>query len=310
MISGATISLAAGSFETTGNVRWIVYASRQNVDEAIGLARRFETDQTPMKVLSTSNGWYAVAAGPLSVPDPVALKKKLAESWSAPKDAFFSKGQTFLEKVWESARSPVLAEASSSDQQPHGASAAGLEVRIESRNVVHVRAGGREAATVTFDEDDNAPYTSASASIARLDASSPFPQVIATHFSGGVHCCTEMRIVTLAGDRWRVINVGGFDGDGPSVLDLNGDGSAELVSKDGSFNYAFASYAESYGPPKILRLTGAHVENVTRFPEFQRPIRQILLAVEGTTDSDYWKDNGFLAGWIAHKTLVGESADA
>ena len=243
LISGATISLAAGPFETTGNVRWIVYASRQNVDEAIGLARRFETAETPMKVLSTSNGWYAVAVGPLSVPDPAALKKKLAESWSAPKDAFLSKGQTFLEKVWESARSPVLAQASSDGQQPHIASAAGLEVRIESRNAVHVRSSGREIATVTFSDDNNEPPASAGGFIARLDSSSPYPQIIATHFSGGAHCCTEMKILTFLGDRWQPIDLGAFDIDGPSIVDLNGDGSVELVNRDNSFNYAFASYA-------------------------------------------------------------------
>lgn len=37
-------SSAAGPFETSGNVRWIIYASRQNVDEAIGLARRFGSE--------------------------------------------------------------------------------------------------------------------------------------------------------------------------------------------------------------------------------------------------------------------------
>ena len=42
----------------------------------------------------------------------------------------------------------------------------------------------------------------------------------------------------------------------PRSMDLNGDGSAELVGKDDSFDYAFASYAESYAPPKIFRLVG------------------------------------------------------
>ena len=310
LISGTSISSAAGPLETTGNVRWVVYASRQNIDEAIGLARRFQTDQTPMKVLSTSNGWYAVAAGPVTVPDPVAFKKKLAESWYAPKDAFLSKGPTFLEKVWESPRSPVLAQASSEDQQPHSASAGGLEVRIESRNAVRVRSGGNDVATVTFDDNDNEPPTSASAVIARLDPASPFPQVVASHFTGGAHCCTDMRILTFTGDRWQVVKLGQYDAGGPTVTDLNGDGSSELVGSDNSFKYAFASYAESYSPPMFLRLTGARVENVTRAAEFQRPIRQILLAVEGTIDADYWKDNGFLGGWVAHKSLLGEGADA
>ena len=82
-------------------------------------------------VMSSTNGWYAVVAGPLSVPDVPALKKKLADLWWPPKDAFVTKGETFLEKVWEAPKSPVFASASS-EKEPHAASAFGVEVRIES----------------------------------------------------------------------------------------------------------------------------------------------------------------------------------
>jgi hypothetical protein len=265
--SVATIStsLATSPFETSGNVRWIVYASRQNIDEAIGLARRFGSEFGQPTVMSTTNGWFAVTAGPLNVPDPAALKKKLSDSWSTPKDAFLSKGQTFIEKVWESPKSPVLAKASSSGQEPHVASAAGLEVRIDAANnreVLRIRLDGREVASAPLGDND-APYTSAEASIATLDASSAFPQVVATYFTGGAHCCTDMKVLTFIGNRWEVVNVGQFDLDGPAIMDLNGDGSAELVGKDDSFNYAFASYAESYAPPKIFRLLGNQIKDVS-----------------------------------------------
>jgi len=231
--------LAAEPFETSGNVRWIIYASRQNVDEAIGLARGFGSEFGQPTVISTTNGWYAVATGPLNVPDPVAMKKKLSESWWPPKDTFFSKGQTFVAKVWESPKSPILASASSSEKDPHVASAAGLEVRIaasNSRKVVRVRSGGQDVTSATFDDDG--PYNSTGASIARLDGSSAFPQVVAKHYTGGAHCCTVMRVLTFIEGRWKVVNVGEFDSDGPQIEDLNGDGSVELVGKDDSFNYA------------------------------------------------------------------------
>jgi hypothetical protein len=60
----ASPSLSAGPLETSGDDRWIVFASRQDVDEAIGLARRFGSDFGEPTVLSTTNGWYAVASGP------------------------------------------------------------------------------------------------------------------------------------------------------------------------------------------------------------------------------------------------------
>ena len=93
-------------------------------------------------------------------------------------------------------------------------------------------------AAATFNDDG--PYNSTGASIARLDASSPIPQVVATHFTGGAHCCTIMKVLTLVDGRWETVNVGEFDSEGPQIEDPNGDGAAELVGKDGSFNYAFA----------------------------------------------------------------------
>jgi S1-C subfamily serine protease len=306
----ASLSWAAGPLETTGDVRWIVFASRQNVDEAIGLARRFGSDFGAPVVISTTNGWYAVAAGPVSVPDPVAMKKRLSESWP-PADTFFTKGATFVQKVWVRPKSPVLASASSSVAAPHGAAAAGLEVRIETsrnRRVVLVRSGGQNVTSVVFNDDGTSDSTGAS--IVRLDSSSAFPQVVASHFSGGAHCCTLMEVLTFIDNRWQVVNVGEFDSDGPQIEDLNGDGAAELVGKDDSFLYAFASYADSYAPPKILRLVGDHVADVSSRSEFQGPMRQLLLAVQGLVTPDTWRDNGFLAGWVAHNALIGSGGEA
>ena len=84
----------------------------------------------------------------------------------------------------------------------------------------------------------------------------------------------------------------------------------EFVGKDDSFDYAFASYAESYAPPKILRLVGNRVVDVSHSPEFRRPILQMLLADQGLATPDMWRDNGFLAGWVAHNVLVGNGAEA
>ena len=213
--------------------------------------------------------------------------------------------------MWERPAPAVLASASSAEDQPHVASAAGLEVRIEAaggRRVVRVRSGGRDVAAAAFDDDG--PNTSAGASIARLDSSSTFPQVVATSFTGGAHCCTLMKLMTFVGGRWQTVDAGEFDSEGPAIEDLNGDGAVELVGKDDSFNYAFASYAESYAPPKILRLAGNRVLDVSHSLEFRRPILQMLLADQGLATPDEWRDNGFLAGWVAHNFLVGNGPAA
>src|ERR1700722_11610928 len=101
-------SSSPGPLETSGDGRWIVFASRQDVDEAIGLARRFGSDFGEPTVLTTTNGWYAVAAGPVAVSDVATFKKRLSDAWWAPKDTFLTNGQTFIQKVWDSPRSPIL----------------------------------------------------------------------------------------------------------------------------------------------------------------------------------------------------------
>ena len=133
-LATASPSSANGPLATSGDARWIVFASRQDVEEAIGLARRYGSEFGAPTVLSTTNGWYAVAAGPVAVPDVAALKKRLSDAWWPPKDTFLTNGQTFIEKVWERPRSPVVASASSAEDQPHFASAAGLEAWIEPAN--------------------------------------------------------------------------------------------------------------------------------------------------------------------------------
>jgi S1-C subfamily serine protease len=299
--------IAMGAFETTGNVRWMVFASRQNVDEAIGLARRFGSDFGSPIVFSSTNGWYAIVAGPLSVYDPIALKKKLADMWWPPKDTSLARGQTLVEEVWKAPGSPVLATASSATGM-HVASARGLDVRVNTRRDISVRISGHEMIKVKF--DDEGPNTFSAVQIVQLDNSSPFPQVVATHFTGGAHCCTLMKVLTFVGDRWATINVGEFDSEGPQIEDLLGNGSAELVGKDESFDYAFASYAGSYAPPKVLRLVRDRILDVSHSPEFRRPILQMLLADQGLATPDMWRDNGYLAGWVAHSALVGNGAEA
>jgi S1-C subfamily serine protease len=306
-LSPSRSAFAMGAFETTGNVRWVVFASRQNLDEAIGLARRFGSDFGPPMVFSSTSGWYAIVAGPLSVYDPAALKKRLADLWWPPKDTSLAKGQTLVEEVWKAPGSPVLATASSATGT-HVASARGLDVRVHTRRDISVRTSGHEMIKVKFDDDG--PNTSAAVQIVQLDSSSPFPQVVATHFTGGAHCCTVMKVLTFVGNRWETIDVGEFDSEGPQIEDLLGNGSAELVGKDESFDYTFASYADSNAPPKVFRLAGDRILDVSHSAEFRRPILQMLLADQGLATPDMWRNNGYLAGWVAHSALVGNGAEA
>jgi serine protease Do len=169
-----------------------------------------------------------------------------------------------------------------------------------------------EAFSFRVDEAERAEPES-EARIMRLDPGSPLPQVVMTTFTGGAHCCTVTRIATLDGAQtWHVVDADQLDGDGYTFADVDGDGAKELISVDNSFLYAFASYAESYAPTRIAKLSGTEVKAVTREPQFRNFLRKELQKMEAAAGKDrkLWHSNGFLGGWVAAKSLVGEVDDA
>jgi hypothetical protein len=152
----------------------------------------------------------------------------------------------------------------------------------------------------------------ADARVIRLDPRASRSQIVVTAFTGGAHCCTDTRIVTLdAGGTWRVVDLGELDGDeGYQFTDLDGDGASELVSYDNSFLYAYDSYASSYAPTVIQKFVGGKLVDVTHDRKFHGFLRERLRQMEQDADSDTWHSNGFLGGWVAAKSLVGETDDA
>ena len=152
--------------------------------------------------------------------------------------------------------------------------------------------------------------------VRRLDPRTSLPQVILTAYTGGAHCCTATRIVTYTGERWNVVDAGQIDGDtGYRFRDLNGDGASELIGVDNSFLYAFSGYAGSYAPTLIKMLSGLELMTVTRDPRYRGFLRDELRSMEADAsesklfESDVGR-NGYLAGWVAEKSLVGEVEDA
>lgn len=163
-------------------------------------------------------------------------------------------------------------------------------------------------------EEAEAQEPSAKARVIWLDRAAAFPQVVMTAFTFGAHCCTETRIATMTSpDKWRVIDGPRLDGDeGYTFADLDHDGAQEMISYDNSFLYAFSSYADSYTPTRIARLVGTDIEDVTRDPKYRDFLRGKVREMEedARKNPDLWHSNGFLGGWVAAKSLVGEVDDA
>src|ERR1044072_357440 len=92
--------------------------------------------------------------------------------------------------------------------------------------------------------------------VADLDADGE-PEVFFDVSSGGAHCCYTTRFYAYrpeTGSYRRAPSLywanAGYD-----VVDLDGDGRLELSGGDDAFAYAFASFAASAFPPRIIRYT-------------------------------------------------------
>jgi len=158
-------------------------------------------------------------------------------------------------------------------------------------------------------EEAEAEEPRTEAHMMRLDLKTPVPQVVMTAFTGGAHCCTVTKIATASGpDEWRVLDAGQLDGGGYRFVDVDNDGAKELISFDNAFLYAFDSYAASYAPTRIAKLDGSDINDVTREPKYRAFLRRKVQEMEADArkDPSLWHSNGFLGGWVAAKSLVGE----
>ncbi|GEN63900.1 hypothetical protein AOE01nite_21240 [Acetobacter oeni] len=150
-------------------------------------------------------------------------------------------------------------------------------------------------------------------SLYHLDPATPGPQVLISAWTGGAHCCGLTSIFSENADGvWRHIEPGAQDGDGePEVVDIAGDGNAEIVTSDQAFLYTFASHAGSYTPSVIQRFHNGALQTVTRDPVYRAFLNNDLARREKEwISSGRGEPNGFLAYYVATKALTGDFSNA
>ena len=86
--------------------------------------------------------------------------------------------------------------------------------------------------------------------------------------------------------------------------DLAGDGHPVFETRDNAFLYTFGCYACSTAPLKILTIEDGEVKTVSADPRF-RPAHEAYLKGMITEVPDE-EVNGFLAGYVGEKILLGE----
>jgi hypothetical protein len=174
-----------------------------------------------------------------------------------------------------------------------------------------VTADGKEVATATLAliGDEGLERLDLKVAIRRLDNSPTLPQVVITGYSGGAHCCTSTVVATAGSDdAWKFVKLGVMDGDeGFSFLDFDHDRSSVLVDYADGFNYAFASYAGSISPTRIRKFSENGLHDVTGEPRYRSFLLDQLRQMEqDAARSAPPEPNGYLAGWLAQKALVGQ----
>jgi len=320
-ICALSSSALANSFTLTGDARWVALASRQSLDEAIGVARAYRWRFPTVRVMQATNGWYAIVAGPERIPNPRAYKEALVRAGEIPNDTIITKGQGYVAEVWRPSTFKPLAHAKYDGSKQVNLRSGELALSVSSLAsdkgsgrfpVLSGHANGRLAFTARLEESSN-EEPNAEVTVVRLDPTSSEPQVIFSSFWGGAHCCTVTKIATKVGNEWRVVQGKTIDGDGGYTFDdIDSDGAAELLSVDQSFLYAFAPYAGSWAPESISKLSGDRLVDVTAHPAFRSYMRQELYRIEylASREPSLWRSNGFLAAWVATKAVVGEFDDA
>jgi hypothetical protein len=104
-------SARADSFTLSGDARWIALASRQSLDEAIGVAHAYRWRFPTVRVMQATNGWYVIVVGPERIPNPRAYKEALVRSGEIPGDTIITRGQGYVAEVWKPSTFKPLIQA-------------------------------------------------------------------------------------------------------------------------------------------------------------------------------------------------------
>jgi hypothetical protein len=149
-----------------------------------------------------------------------------------------------------------------------------------------------------------------SVSIGDLDGDGE-PEVLLDLYWGGAHCCwyTQIYRYVPATTRYRTL-VHVWGNFGYVLADLDHNGLQELVTRDNRFSYAFASFADSRWPVRILSYRQGLTKVVTTV--YPGEIRRDATALwHEAMSSRHRKDNqGIVAAWAADQCLLGRSAAA
>jgi len=304
----------------TGEQRWIVLASRQDLEEAKALARGWSSSLRDLHVVRARNGWFSVVSGPHERRSALDLLKMLKKAAAVPADATVSEGELYATAVW-SGRNFLEALTVFEGRKPAKLVWRDLHINIDTvpgsegglrTPIARGFIRGRRVFTIRLDEIET-PKPEAILRLLWLDRASPYPQVMLSSYWGGAHCCTVAGFADAkTRGEWRVTTTVPLDGENPSVEDLLDAGTPVVIYSDDRFLHRFGSYATSVAPPLIHEFRNGELQYVTRDPRYAPVLRRRLRETEeyANLSDPVHERNNYLAGWVAYKILLGEKEEA
>jgi len=212
--------------------------------------------------------------------------------------------------------SPILAEAKISSGET-------VTLKSDDLEVIAIKTATKEGWKINFSGTSkgkrifsfnyafkNAVDYESTVKIVKLSQDSAYPQILFDAYTGGAHCCTMTEILFASkSGNWQITDFGYRDQELLTFEDITGTGNYVVIGVDESFNYTFDCYACSRPPIKIEEFKNGQLKDVTREPRFRERLKMELQTIEADPSND-WNSNGFLAGWTALKSLLGEQNDA
>ncbi len=175
-----------------------------------------------------------------------------------------------------------------------------------------IAAGARPQTTVVLDGIGAPPAATTTSPTSQPLCLAQFPgndrpTVLLGLYSGGAHCCTDVRFLDVPATGAHVTALDDQVGDpGAHVLVL--DGQAAIVTADDTFAYRFTDYAASGLPVLVQQITASTVADVTRrYPGLVRSDASTWWKSFETNPSD---PLGSLAAWTADECVLGNKAAA
>lgn len=136
------------------------------------------------------------------------------------------------------------------------------------------------------------------------------PEVLVDLYTGGAHCCFITDVFGSTGTAYGKRTERNFADPGYRLKDLDSDGAAEFLTADYRFGYAFAAFAFSAMPVRILSWRQGTFRDVTGNYRTRIRADAALWLRRYKRASRRDEPQGIIAAWVADQYRLGKRRSA